>query len=1324
MSFSAKIALVSACLCSLAACGGAGSGGADTIPYPEETPGPDTSEVADLDLPPAADELVLPDLGEAAPQEAEAGELKGFGQPCVDNGECQGGYCVEGFQGSVCSELCVDACPEGFTCRAVLNYYPDIVSLCVPMVLKLCQGCATDAQCFGGTCVPMADGSFCASDCSSGPCPESYTCSDVPGDQGQVLRRCLPAHGSCLCQAGKNAGQLRTCSRSNQLGTCYGYETCDLAQGWVDCNAPEPTSEKCDYRDNDCDGLVDEDFTTDGAYAGYDDCGACGASCEDRIPYASQVRCDASQGLPACVAEECLPGFFKLNDYQCVLPPETWCKECQADLDCVGSACRPLGGGKYCFKPCTTGGEACPAGYGCRDAGAGETLCLPDNQTCDCDAASEGFQKACVVSNAYGTCHGFTTCDPEQGWGTCDAPTPAAEECDGHDDDCDGVPDDDLPDGQPCQKSNQLGSCEGKASCQGPAGWVCSAREPAPEACNYLDDDCNGEVDDDFKDDTGHYDRFEHCGACNASCAAAVNHGTARCDASTGTPRCVVDHCDPGYFPFQGATCLAMTDPSCRPCAGDADCLVPGDACLAAAEGPFCAIDCTAGNLHQLAVGTCPAGYRCANDGAGQHCVPLSGACSCLAGDVGQVRTCLKQNTFGACLGVETCDPALGWSACDAATPAQEACNGLDDDCDGVADDVAGVGTACSQMVVGVGTCQGTRVCPAGGGALVCTAAIPEFEKCDYSDNDCDGLVDEGFQSSGTYLTATDCGACGNDCNAYWPGGPEVWNVAPVCLSGPGYPACGYQCLPGWDDLDQVAGNGCEFQPDPMAVYVATPANGGTAAADCGPYLRPCAGIGLGLARVAQGTCSAGSGCRRVLVSDGVYEENLALVPGLELIGGHHHTNWQYAPELNITVIQGVATASGHHRTVSAQGITSQDTLFQGFTVLGGPTTDPGANSYALYLRDCNQRLAVRDNHVVGGRGADAGRGANGGNGLAGLDGAAGPAARNLGTTSCSADSNAGGAGGQRTCGTTSVNGGTGGACACPVSYNHHQGTGSTGGGGGGGGGGSGGYDSDFDPTSDPYDCFTCFGAPAPHTNSGSAGSAGANGSSGAGGSGCSSPSGGIANGEWSGLGAGAGANGAYGKGGGGGGAGGGVDVPSQCGSYLGGDVVGGGGGGGVSGACGGTGGAAGGAGGGVFAVFVVFDNTPESLPVIRGNRLRGGVGGAGGDGGNGGAGGIGGDGGAGGAEGQADTNWCAGRGGYGGRGGDGGHGGGGGGGCGGASWGLYLNLKGASTPDYAVANTFEAGGVPGAGGAGGTSLSGKDGSAGATGASGDVYLP
>ncbi len=267
-------------------------------------------------------------------------------------------------------------------------------------------------------------------------------------------------------------------------------------------------------------------------------------------------------------------------------------------------------------------------------------------------------------------------------------------------------------------------------------------------------------MDEDFRDGSGAYVDDANCGTCGVSCSGAIPNATATCNIGPGGgPRCEVASCDPGYYLAGPLTCLPATDNTCESCATDANCPTPGDMCLSLDGGTFCGRDCAAGNLHDTPEGYCPAGYTCAAvSGGGQQCVPDSGSCTCLAGDGGETRTCIRSNAVGTCYGTETCDPASGWTGCTARVPSEEICDAIDNDCNSAVDDVAGRGTSCA-ITNAYGTCGGVRDCVSGQADVQCVGQTPAEEICNYFDDDCDGQEDEGFTDLDTSCSEG-VGAC------------------------------------------------------------------------------------------------------------------------------------------------------------------------------------------------------------------------------------------------------------------------------------------------------------------------------------------------------------------------------------------------------------------------------------------------------------------------------------------------------------------------------------------------------------------------------------
>jgi hypothetical protein len=813
--------------------------------------------------------------------------------------------------------------------------------------------------------------------------------------------------------------------------------------------------------------------------------------------------------------------------------------------------------------------------------------------------------------------------------------------------------------------------------------------ECAPdESCNGRDDDCDGKVDESFRDARGRYVLQEHCGGCGVACDEVFPTAQATlCDASHDAPMCRIVTCPAGFHKLGTGACAQDQAVQCLPCESDDDCTarLPGSRCVESADGRRCAEPCRG---H----GGCTQPFQC---DLGQNvCTPEANLCACNdVSDTFEVA-CVTQGKDPElqCAGLQTCGP-FGLSQCEVAS--EESCNGLDDDCDGFRDEdfVDGAGRYVHRLHCGA---CGTPCVPPGEHYEATCVPDGDSARCDIACSP--GFVDVDHVQ-------------GNGCECQIFDG----TTAPVIVGSDA-------------DCDGVVDDDSTF------VHVT---NAGQDSAP-GTLVKPMRTIAAAVQRAsAEG--------KTVLVAQGSYAP-FTIQGGVNVFGGYRTDFRDRNSVLYPVVVEQSAGADGTP-ALFCDG-EQNEAHVEGITVVGDDADSAGRGATAVYLKNCGPSVHLSEVVVLAGRGADGLPGDDasarlpGGvssladlNGLDGRSGSADP----LTSSFCSTLN--GGSGGVKSCAGRNVSGGGGGAAECAF-LNCQNGSpcanagctdftingvcdydtvlaeavanppGADGAGRLPGAGGEGTYNA---PTNRGT-CSFCDDNPT-LPRLGADGTDGAAGSPGTAGAGCAMGSLVVdTSGRASAASGSVGAGGTDGSGGGGGSAGNGYSViggtVDECR-----DVPGGSGGGGGSGGCGAPGGGAGGGGGASIGIVIDVDGTGQG-PTLSGVRVVTASGGRGGDGGLGAAGGARGEG----ATGGVSQFWCARSGGRGGNGGAGGAGGGGGGGCGGATHAVYFAGSPASAYRNAVRSAVDvdAAGVPGQGGQGGFSP-GKRGESGRAGSSAEL---
>ncbi len=550
-------------------------------------------------------------------------------------------------------------------------------------------------------------------------------------------------------------GSVKRCGTNE--GVCQtGQSICDFEGYWGDClGGIQPSEEVCDELDNDCDGEVDEDV----------------------IPtfYRDNDGDGFGRRFGGAIREGCSrPPGYSINNGDCndddpSINPHAWERCDRINNDCDGQTDEGYNRG----TPCSVGVGECRRNgtYGCTEDGWG-TECSavadePEDEFCDqldndCDGETdESFNLGEECYSGLGECRrqGIYVCSDDGLEAVCSSQPgqPLAERCDGLDNDCDGMTDENFALGQRCYIGR--GECrrEGQRACSPQLSVFCDAGlveppEDPESSCDGLDNDCDGETDEDlllryrqdadgdgfgnpdvmiwecppgsegyvrnwFDCDDGnehiHPGAEELCDGVDNDCGGVVDNG---CDCQAGqTQRCGVTDVGECTYGIQTCDiggnwgdCVGNVDPQSEECDGlDNNC-----------NGE---IDDGAGILYYLDDDS---------DGFGDPHISS--------------RACARPDNYVN--NDDDCNDDEG----NIHPGAEEICDGIiDNDCNGIIDDDcpchAGQTQQCGSA--DVGECEyGSRTCNEAGIWSDCLGSIgPRGELCDELDNNCDGQTDESY---------------------------------------------------------------------------------------------------------------------------------------------------------------------------------------------------------------------------------------------------------------------------------------------------------------------------------------------------------------------------------------------------------------------------------------------------------------------------------------------------------------------------------------------------------------------------------------------------
>ncbi len=515
--------------------------------------------------------------------------------------------------------------------------------------------CNKNDACDNGICLDTANGKKCAVVCAGETgCAQGSTCKPFGGNDSIFV--CVSNYVT-LCSPCQTAAD---CIFNNVVAACLDYGTQGKFCGGA-CNQDGdcPSDYACATiqdggkqvqqckRKADASGVIACSCSLWGTASGHS------TTCQitnDKGSCDGKRTCEAS-GLGACVGKT---------------PTEEICNALDDNCD-----------GKVDNLPLTA--KCTIKAY---NAGSG-IACLTDS---DCKVKGESCDNnACKI--LLGACPGTPSCASNGAFLCLGAPMPKAEVCNGSDDDCDGLIDEDFGvtglDGVKAGVGDACGTgvcAGGSVQCATLAQAVCSTESKAKtEVCDGNDNDCDGKIDNSACDDK------DACTAdtCDAVAAACSHTPSVDCDDKN---QCTTDTCAAKSGECTHATYVG----SCS----DGDACTTGDAC---AENPDKSSICVAGKAVD-----CDDKNLCTDDScdAKTGCVHAANAATdpCYDGAIGS-------KGVGSCKGgLKSCvDSQLGVCVGQIVPSLQEECDGVDDNCNGFVDEGCKPGALQGDFVAAAG---------------------------------------------------------------------------------------------------------------------------------------------------------------------------------------------------------------------------------------------------------------------------------------------------------------------------------------------------------------------------------------------------------------------------------------------------------------------------------------------------------------------------------------------------------------------------------------------------------------------------------------------